>query len=794
MENTQLGLRLNKSDLSTIRPFPPRRNYSSLSMADLLEARDAYHVYLSGLENVVATAIGRYRIHQKDWYATHPPDEHRPETVRRFKEPRTLSNSIVRPWSWPAVLVFVRQWQTPEGLGDQLVPRALYLPDGRVIPTCVVLATPDETPEPPIDGPSPVSGLIGGGYSCLRHHQGIDHLGSFGCLVYQQGTYYALTNRHVAGAGGEDVKVYVHGGFHRVGTSANIGVTRLRMLDIFSRWPSNNTYLTIDAGLVTIDRFDDWTSQVFGIGEVGETFDATEQSVTLDLIGCPVRAFGGTSGVIEGEIQALFYRYQSLGGFDYATDVLIGPRTGSAQKDSPPPFTQPGDSGTLWFYDPPPTEPGVPGDSAEDAPPERGARAPRLRPIAMQWGGQRFRVANELPSAFALGTFLSTICRALDVEVVRNWSTGHDEYWGKLGHFAIGFKAGDQLSGSLSTLIKANQDFIGVGDDKLKAGADFRVDAHGFVALADVPDYIWVTQKGSHPNEAIQHFADVDIQDINGGKSLLVRCNDDPQNVSAKVWKEYFDGFASAGVGPEEGAIPFRVWQIWNAMVAYLQAKDVIHFVAAAGILGHYVGDASQPLHCSYMHHGVPPMKTVHGRKYPVPRDSPEFQAFKETKPAAIHGIYEETMLEVDTAGALTAVNQLLANASGPQRNIKSGHEAAVETVRLMFAAQKRLSPKKIITADQPNVTGSPKTRATALWNKPTIRNATVASLADSVRLLADLWKGAWKAGNGNSIAANKLVRFQDSDFDDIYRKDKKFIPSLSLAEMAQSGKFEPPA
>lgn len=45
MENTQLGLRLNKSDLSTAKPFPPRRNYTSLSVADLLEARDAYHVY-----------------------------------------------------------------------------------------------------------------------------------------------------------------------------------------------------------------------------------------------------------------------------------------------------------------------------------------------------------------------------------------------------------------------------------------------------------------------------------------------------------------------------------------------------------------------------------------------------------------------------------------------------------------------------------------------------------------------------------------------------------------------------
>jgi hypothetical protein len=445
----------------------------------------------------------------------------------------------------------------------------------------------------------------------------------------------------------------------------------------------------------------------------------------------------------------------------------------------------------LWFYDPPAPQPGESVDRDEDVQPERGARARRLRPIAMQWGGQRFRVPNETPGAFALATFVSTICRALDVEVVRNWSTGHDEYWGKLGHFAIGFKACDQLSGSLKTLMKNNQDLIGVGDEKLKEGADFRVDGHGFVSLADVPDYVWVH---SRPDEPIQHFADVDIHDINGGKALLDRCNDDPANVSAKVWKEYFDGFAIAGVGPEEGAIPFRVWQIWDAMVGYLKAKDVIHFVAAAGVLGHYVGDASQPFHCSYMHHGVPPMKTVHGRKYPVPRDSAEFKAFKDTNPAEIHGIYEETMLEIDTAAAMTAVNNLLASTTGPQRNIKSGHEAAVETVRLMFASQKRLSPKKIINADQPNVAEGPKTRAKALWSKANIRNATVASLADSSRLLADLWKGAWKAGNGNSIAANKLVRFQESDLDDIYRQEKKFVPSLSLNKMAESGKFEPPA
>src|SRR5688572_25846137 len=33
------------------RSFPPPRDYSSLSIRDLLDARDAYHVHLSSLQN-----------------------------------------------------------------------------------------------------------------------------------------------------------------------------------------------------------------------------------------------------------------------------------------------------------------------------------------------------------------------------------------------------------------------------------------------------------------------------------------------------------------------------------------------------------------------------------------------------------------------------------------------------------------------------------------------------------------------------------------------------------------------
>jgi hypothetical protein len=654
----------------------------------LIEAREAYHVQLASLDNVVATAIGRYLIQERDWFATHPPDEVAPGAIHETPEPRTLSNSIVRPWSWPAVLVFVRRWEPPEALGPNVVPRTLYLPDGRMIPTCVVLAAPDESLPPPAPGPSNVSCLLGGGYSCLREHQGIEHVGTFGCVVFKNGTYYALTSSHVAGTLGEEIRAYTHGEYHRVGLGAGIGVDRVLMSDIFARWPAGKkTYLNLDAGVVRIDNFDDWTSQAFGVGEVGEIFNATEHSITLDLIDCPVRAFGGTSGVLEGAIRALFFRYETLGDYDHATDVLIGARRSSTDNRSHIPFTRPGDSGTIWFYDPPKREA------------ERGLRARRLRPIAMQWGGQRFVNPDGSQSAFALGSFLSTITQRLDIEILRDWSTGHDEYWGKIGHFAIGFKACDQLSGSLGELMKLNQPRIGFGDQVLGLGSEFRLGDGAFVPLADVPDYVWIFPR---ENEAVQHFADIDIHDIDGNPPLIEQCLENPAKISATIWKQYFDGFAAANVGPDEGVLPFRVWQLWEDMVAFVKAKDVIHFVAAAGVLAHYIGDASQPLHSSYLHHGVPPMVEVNVRQYPVQKGSDKFEDFKKTREYKIHAIYEEQMLEIDTANALADVDEFLQNTPRPIRTIETGHDAALETLRLMHAAQARLSPQQIIDADDP--------------------------------------------------------------------------------------------
>lgn len=772
--------------------FPPRRDYVSLSVKDLLDAREAYHVFLSSLDNVVATAIGRYLIRDDDWYAANPPDRPRPRDFPLPKGPRTLANSVIRPWSWPAVLVFVKRWEEGPALSSSEVPRALHLPDGRVAPTCVIEAAPDESLPPPAAGPFHSTPLLGGGYTCVRDHQGEKSLGTFACLVRKRGTYYALTNRHVTGEEGESIQGFIRGQYIPVAKTTNIAVDRVLLPSVFPSWPYNRTLLTMDAGLARIEDINDWTSQVFGIGELGEVFDATEYSLTLDLIDQPVRAFGGVSGVAVGRILALFFRFESIGGYDHVTDVLIGPRRLPGDQVTRP-LTRPGDSGTLWFYDPPTDTAGDTEDGVDELAPhivEWGTRVQRRRPIAMQWGGQRVVLPDGTRTSYALGTFLSSICHALDVEVIRDWSLGHDEYWGKIGHFAIGWKACDLLSGALGDLMTLNQPRIGFGDETLSAGAGVKVDRQNFVPLADVPDYVWVVSRGLHPNEAIQHFADIDIQDIDGGPSLLEKCVEDPSNVAASVWKVYFDGFAAQGVGPEEGALPFRVWQLWDAMVAYLGKNDIAHFVAAAGVLAHYVGDASQPLHCSYMHHGIPPMVEFSGRQYPVRKDSPEFREFKASAAAKIHSIYEETMLEIDTATVLAGVNAALSSPAATRFHIKSGHTAAVEIIKLMHRSQERLPPRTIIEADDPEL--GPQARAQALWENTTVREATIASLADSVQTLAALWSAAWKVGKKGSLPNSKLRLFDESELEDIYRKDRKFVPSLSLDDMARSGQFEP--
>ena len=78
--------------------FPSERPYSSLSVFDLLEARDQFHVHLMHKANVVGTALGRYLIRTADPRPQKAAQDATPKK-KVIKPPRTLENSEVRDYS-----------------------------------------------------------------------------------------------------------------------------------------------------------------------------------------------------------------------------------------------------------------------------------------------------------------------------------------------------------------------------------------------------------------------------------------------------------------------------------------------------------------------------------------------------------------------------------------------------------------------------------------------------------------------------------------------------------------------
>src|SRR5689334_9082711 len=114
-------------------------NFSALSIKDLLTARDRYHDLLLGKKNVVATAIGLYRIRKNNKWPTHKSRSLKKTVYGK----RTLFNSEVRPYSWPCIYVFVSQWESESDLAKSpadLLPKMLYLEGGRGVPVCVIEA------------------------------------------------------------------------------------------------------------------------------------------------------------------------------------------------------------------------------------------------------------------------------------------------------------------------------------------------------------------------------------------------------------------------------------------------------------------------------------------------------------------------------------------------------------------------------------------------------------------------------------------------------------------------------
>ncbi len=724
------------------------RHFESLSIRDLLDAREAYHVHLAHLDNVFATAVGRYLVRETDPDADDPHQQHR-HGEDPPPEPRTLANSAPRRWSWPCIVVFVERWQDRGDFAeapDSMVPRYLYLPDGRVVPTCVVMATRDEAERPSSQTLTFPSDLIGGGYPVLTEVQGRQHIGSLGCLVTDGESIFALTNRHVAGDLDRVAETVVKGRRQKIGKSAGRELGKKRFAEVYDGWRGDRVLANLDAGLIRVEDVTQWTAQIYGLGEMGPIWDLNVDTFNLDVIGCPVVAFGAASGRIEGQIQALFYRYKTVGGVEYTTDFLIGPRQGAKTVG-----TMPGDSGTVWFEDNT--------LSLEDAKKlgTAGDFVKKYRPFALQWGGQSLLSPGiaETSAEFALAICLSTICRELDVELISSWNIGQPETWGAVGHFKVGGLACDLIADAgLRALFALNRDRIALNDATLEAG----VPAHHsgeFAALADVADLVW---RNTRKKDEFNHFADMDLEcTADGafkGQTLLSLTQGHPDKVDPDVWNGYY-----AAINAEKrGALPFRVWQMYDDMVDFAASGDLLRFVCAGGLMAHYVGDACQPLHVSQFHHGHP--------------------GLGEDK---VHSVYETTMLNQHAAEMNAAVKQVRDSHSvAPPPVSGDGHDAAVAVVELMRRTIARLSPETVI-----QVYNDTRHRTAAMWDQ--LGDKTAQCLVDGAQTLAAIWQAAWKQGRPNAAPQVPANAFGEDDLAALYNT-RTFVQSFELQELTRQG------
>jgi hypothetical protein len=739
--------------------FASQTDFNLLSLHDLLAARDNFHLHLINKANVIATAIGRYRIRSSDPWPSQDHPNGGDTLVRGKRPPRTLANSQIRSYSWPAILVFVSEWVQPGSFAnpEDAVPPAVYMPNGQKVPICVILVEKDDVrPQDEANYSFPAS-TIGGGYPVVCDVQGQEHFASIGCLVTDGHKTYALTNRHVAGAPGTVISSLLRRNKVGIGTSASLQLGRKLFEEVYPGWPGRNTYVDLDVGLIDIDNLNDWTTQVYGVGEIGPLADLNVTNISLRLIGVKVRAHGAASGEMRGEICALFYRFQSVGGFEYVADALIGPDNKQALG------THPGDSGTLWLTD----------QSADPLGP---------RPFALQWGGQVFLDDEGKASPYALVTFLSTVCDQLDVTVLRDWNTGLPDYWGAVGHYSIATSAIDAVRNrQLKALMAANLDRISFDISDINKKAMQGLSKREFVPLADVPDMVWKVgphkRGGMKAPEHANHFADMDRvlnPKILEGATLLEICKGKPQNVDVDVWRRYYDAVKKQHPDQEEsrGLLPFRVWQIYDAMVSFVRAGQVDEFVCAAGILSHYAGDSCQPLHISYLFNGNPD-HFVSG----VVKNS-DGQKVKGNIPlgTGVHSAYEDDMVDRHVQEIVQGVKAAVFSSSQPLL-VAGGHGAAVAVVGLMQKTFAAIAPADIINEYVKFGGSKPASRADALWKK--FGTATINVMADGCVCLAQLWDSAWQEGDGDTSIRSATAIPQER-LEALYQ-NPNFLPSHTL-------------
>jgi hypothetical protein len=803
--------------------FKSSANFASLSLKDLVEARDLFHYQLISKKNVVATALGLYRIRKSDpWPRGHQEPNARAPNAHKMRERRTLFNSEIRPYSWPCIYAFVSDWEYETTLSgtdpSDVVPRSLYLPDGRAVPVCVIETRRQEIAtdlEVRLDGRTPRN-LLGPGSAIVNNDgQGMARLATAGCIVRDGERFYVMTNRHAVGAAGTPIAALQNHRQPEIGVSAEKGLTRIDFKSVYPHFPSTNQHLLMDVGLIEVDDILDWKTEVPGIVPIGPVVDLYDHSLSLKLIRMKVVGLSAVSGHIRGEIHGLFYRYKSIGGSEYVSDFLIGPETHGDdaaleaklqherrhEEHNVSLAVRHGDSGTLLFI-----------EHVERESRGRKAGQPHTvyHPFALLWGKEEFFEDGKAHAhPFALATSLSTALDRLNLDFVRDINVDADYIWGWLGHYAIGRALKlptDILKGKLRSFIDNNMDLLSIEPDAALSN-DPKVLTKGgkrphFVPLADVPDNVWKSNvnftmdhkqrrpgpgsRGHYDNK--NHFADLDLPYRHGQTFLQLNQQDPDTYLNPAAWVEYFTAMEpqyakwKKHLNPDQpangddsqgqanwGALPFRVHQLYDTMVKAAKAGNARLFLCAGGVLIHYVGDACQPLHASYLSQGDPAKVVKRPKGHGM-----MLQA------SGVHSGYEDDMIaygyqKAQLAEKLAARIRKLQREEMPE--IRSGYDASKAVIALICATQNDIAPRDIVDKWLALGAMSKKEKPVQLWTD--FGDRTITCMARGTRYLAAMWQAAWDQGGGErTIGAGRKIK--PHDIAKLYN-DPDVLPSVAL-------------
>jgi hypothetical protein len=270
---------------------------------------------------------------------------------------------------------------------------------------------------------------------------------------------------------------------------------------------------------------------------------------------------------------------------------------------------------------------------------------------------------------------------------------------------------------------------------------------------------------GGNSPEHPTHYADIDEPDADG-KTLREICVANTDKVDVEFWQEHFTALGHTKQG-ERGLLPFRVWQFFDAMEAAARAKDVASYVCAAGLLAHYVGDACQPLHGSFLADGMP-----------------------DGTGKGVHSAYESAMIDNNTEDLLDKIRTALDDATVDKPGqVRSGRGAAIATLKLMDRTAGRIDPETLVRAYARTQAGlttmhptSGKAVTDKLWEE--FGEATALNMADGVLTLAMVWQAAWSEGDGDAIGLTQLKAVDTAKLQALY-EDDTFVESLDLNHIA---------